>query len=72
MAGRHSLICHYSHQASGTSGLALCVHVCVFARAASLIGILVAGWEKAESPWRPGSEEESRGDRELRNRKRWG
>lgn len=69
VAGRHSLICYYSHQASGTTTLALCMRVCVFARAASLIGILVAGWGKAESPWRPGTKEESGGDRKLRNKK---
>lgn len=67
MAGRHSLICHYSHQASGTATLALCVR----ARAVSLIGILVAGWGKAESPWRPETKEKSRGDRQLRNERRW-
>lgn len=37
-------------------------------RAASLIGILVAGREKAESPWRPGTKEESRGDKSLGRR----
>lgn len=29
VAGRHSLICHYSHQAPGTATLKLCVRVCV-------------------------------------------
>lgn len=29
VAGRHSLICHYSHQAPGTAALKLCVRVCV-------------------------------------------
>lgn len=48
-----------------------CVQVCVFVRASSLIGILVAGWGKAESPWRPGTKEESRGEWELRRKKRW-
>lgn len=68
VADRHSLICHYSHQAAGSATLALCTHVCVFVRAASLIGILVAGRGKAESPWRPGTKEERRGERGLGGR----
>lgn len=61
VAGRHSLICHYSHQAPGTAALKLCVRV--FVRAVRLIGILVAGWGKAESPWRPGAKEKRRWER---------
>lgn len=42
------------HRHNGTE------HVCVCVMVASLIGILVTGRGKAESPWRPGTKEERR------------
>lgn len=44
----------------------MCACVRVFVRAVSLIGILVAGWGKAESPWRPGAKEKRKWERKRK------
>lgn len=44
----------------------MCACVRVFVGAVSLIGILVAGWGKAESPWRPGTKEKRKWERKRK------
>lgn len=50
------------HRHNGTEHVCVCARAsaCVCVMVASLIGILVTGRGKAESPWRPGTKEERR------------